>query len=423
MAVFRRFKADQSGSTAVIFGLSLLPLIGLAGGAVDYSRAGARQTDMQRALDATVLALTKEPTTSSQAALDLKTQKLFASTFRGGDTFELTSLATSRPATNTIKVAAAGTVKSAFMGLLGFPTMPVSVEATATFGTPNIEIALVLDNTGSMADLINGQRKIDALKDQAKALLASLRNLTTEPGRVKVSVVPFDTEVRLDAAQYRSKNWFRWNDAGHDPQAWTGYVFDRYGSYATTDAPPIASVIESLYPAPRASDYGSDLAPMRPLTALRGSRASDTTDYDALVAVVNGMRPRGNTNIALGMMWGFATLTPSEPFTEAASTGTTKKYQILLTDGDNTMNHVNGRPSSDLGQMNASTSTACSRIKGAGIETFTILLLQGDENLLRACASPNGPNDQHYFNVQNVGDLTVAFRKILDSISGTRLSM
>src|SRR5947208_2643601 len=48
-----RFLADQHGGVAPIFALALVPMIGLGGAALDYSRASAARTAMQASLDAT----------------------------------------------------------------------------------------------------------------------------------------------------------------------------------------------------------------------------------------------------------------------------------------------------------------------------------------------------------------------------------
>ena len=154
---------------------------------------------------------------------------------------------------------------------------------------------------------------------------------------------------------------------------------------------------------------------MRALTSLYGYG-----DYNDLVSLVTSMQPRGFTNIALGASWGLASLTPSDPFTEGAPIGSAgvKKYMVILTDGKNTMNHVNGSQQSTVAPIDAQTSTVCSLVRSSKIELFTIRLLDGDTSLLKGCAS----GSDHYFDVQNSAQLTSAFRSIIDAISGTRLT-
>src|SRR6185295_16347823 len=51
-----RFASNASGGIAVIFGLALIPMALATGAAVDYSRASATRTELQKALDAALLA-------------------------------------------------------------------------------------------------------------------------------------------------------------------------------------------------------------------------------------------------------------------------------------------------------------------------------------------------------------------------------
>ena len=55
-----RFFADQRGGVAPMFALGLVPMIGVAGAAIDYSRANATRTAMQATLDSTALMIAKE---------------------------------------------------------------------------------------------------------------------------------------------------------------------------------------------------------------------------------------------------------------------------------------------------------------------------------------------------------------------------
>lgn len=55
------FLKDRRGSTATIFALSLLPLVGMVGAAVDLQSAGTERQRMQDALDAATLAVMSRP--------------------------------------------------------------------------------------------------------------------------------------------------------------------------------------------------------------------------------------------------------------------------------------------------------------------------------------------------------------------------
>ena len=443
MQMFRRFKADQSGATAMLFGFAALPLVGMAGAAIDYSRAANHQSRMQLAVDATALAIVRSPSTATQQEIQRKGEQYLASTLRSDPTVSLTSTSIKREG-NVVKVAAAATMNTSLIQVLGIKTMPISTYSQATWSSDEtkIEVALVLDNTGSMSQTIGGKQKIEELQKATKDLLGGLQANAKKQDSVKVSIVPFDTEVRLDPNQNRYKSWLS-GLSTTERAAWTGYVIDRHGSYATSDETPVSSITKSLYPALPKSEYRTgtemgkistgDLPVIRPLTSIRG-----LAEYNDLVATVDAMKPRGYTNIALGVTWGMATLSQSEPFTEGVAAGTSgvEKYMIVLTDGDNTANHVDGdlynadckacstgkgKTLSDAQirqQINDKTTAACDDAKKAGVKVFTVRLLKGNVGLLQGCASPGG----NYFDVQNAGDLSKAFKAILDAMTSPRLT-
>src|SRR2546423_13981000 len=64
--------ASDSGNIAVIFGLAVIPVIGLVGAAVDYSRANLVRAEMQNALDSTTLMLAKDPSLTSYTSTQLQ---------------------------------------------------------------------------------------------------------------------------------------------------------------------------------------------------------------------------------------------------------------------------------------------------------------------------------------------------------------
>ena len=74
-------------------------------------------------------------------------------------------------------------------------------SGTAKWGTSRLRVALVLDNTGSMAD--NG--KMTALISATKSLLTQLQSAVTTNGDVYVSIVPFVKDVNLGAIQLEFK--------------------------------------------------------------------------------------------------------------------------------------------------------------------------------------------------------------------------
>ena len=60
-----------------MFALAIIPVIGLVGAAVDYSRANSIRAGMQAALDATALAMAKLAPTLTQSRAAEKDDRLF----------------------------------------------------------------------------------------------------------------------------------------------------------------------------------------------------------------------------------------------------------------------------------------------------------------------------------------------------------
>ena len=55
-----RFLRNQKGGVAPTLALAIIPLVGMVGAAIDYSRANSVRTSMQGALDSTALMLSKD---------------------------------------------------------------------------------------------------------------------------------------------------------------------------------------------------------------------------------------------------------------------------------------------------------------------------------------------------------------------------
>ena len=75
------------------------------------------------------------------------------------------------------------------------------MSSTATFAIARLRVALVLDNTGSMAD----SGKITALKTATTNLLAQLKNAAIKNGDVYVSIIPFVKDVNVGSS--RRSRW------------------------------------------------------------------------------------------------------------------------------------------------------------------------------------------------------------------------
>jgi Flp pilus assembly protein TadG len=215
----RRFGRAREGNVAIIFGLAAIPLIAFVGAAIDYSRANSVKTALQAALDSTGLMLSHDARTLSADQLKAKADTYFKALFTRTDAKDITVNATYNGDNGSaLTVTATADVPTTFMNILGIPTMTVGSTTVAKWGNKRLRVALVLDNTGSMAD----DGKIDALKTATNNLLDQLKNAVTTDGDVYVSIVPFVKDVNVGPpspanASWVSPAWIDWTEWEGEP--------------------------------------------------------------------------------------------------------------------------------------------------------------------------------------------------------------
>ena len=115
-----------------LFGLSLVPLVGLVGAASDYNRAMAAGTEMQAAADATVLMLAHE-SSSTTDQLRQQAAGYFRKHYRRADV-AVVELAAScgNDGASHIDIMAQGALDTHFMGLLGIDALTIHAKSSAT---------------------------------------------------------------------------------------------------------------------------------------------------------------------------------------------------------------------------------------------------------------------------------------------------
>lgn len=197
-AFTRRMADDARGNVAMLFGLSLPVLILMTVGGVDIHRASTVRVNLQDALDAAALAAARSPYTANADLQRVGLASLRANlkaypniTLLEADTsFVLNSddvvVANSKVNVKTL-------VANIFLppyGKFMDDYLPVGAHSEVDRSSKNIEVALVLDITGSMA----GQRIID-LKAAAKDLVDLIVQPVQTPYYSKVALVPYSNSV------------------------------------------------------------------------------------------------------------------------------------------------------------------------------------------------------------------------------------
>ena len=381
-AVFGR---DDKGSIATIFGLTLIPVLALAGAAVDFSHALSARTKLSATVDAVTLAAGTGIVTPSMSASEQKAilQDYFDANWDPNlpkPTFD------AQIADGRVTITAQTEVATTLLNVIGFKTLPVTASATSVTGITGVEVALVLDNTGSM-----GGSKIADLKVAANSLVDKLFALPNADELVKIGIVPFGQNVRIDT-KFADARWL------NRPADWSGCLTMRQAPYDLDERPT------ARHPAPGVSGNCSGIQTITPLT---------NSTYE-LHRQVQGLTANGMTYIPVGMSWGWQLLSPQGPYTGAAeySDKKTKKYLVVMTDGANTINTHNA---------NGRLQQTCEVVKDKDITVFSITFQVNDrptKNLMRKCAT----SSSHYFNAESGGELKQVFDVIATEISRLRLS-
>ena len=209
--LFQRFLDDRSASVLPLLAVAAIPVVGLIGASVDYSRAAAVQTAMQAAVDSTSLAMAKDAASLNAAQLTTSAQAYFNAVFTRTDAAAPNvSVSYSTNGGSQVVVNATSSVNTMFMGIMGFRTLPVAATSTSTWGNNRLRVALVLDNTGSMSSG-SPTSKIAALKTATHNLLSQLQAAASTSGDVYVSIIPFNRDVNVGSSNYNA-GWIDWTD-------------------------------------------------------------------------------------------------------------------------------------------------------------------------------------------------------------------
>ena len=535
------FRRDHKGSVATIFALAFVPVAFLSLVMIDFSRASTARTNMQQTLDASTLLAAR-----STAITDPQLQTVGSNSFNAqiATNLGLTVLTDTYAsgANNTVVADATGTVAPLVAGMfLGGP-IQVAAHSEVVRSMNRLEIAMVLDTTGSMAGskISNLQTAADNFIDTMAS--AAAKSSITNP--VKISIVPFSSTVKIQApvsmTSYNTTSYTvtglpTWLDgrARMTPwnldlftiasstaaridrfaklkqmgQSWGGCVENRAQPYDVTDDPPLATAAtaspttaqaQSMFApyfwpdepdttytkvnfgtsqnnylsdgyasntaasvltswlVPQGSSTKYTVAPKtgtNPAGFTYGPNSGCamqqmqrlTTDFASLKTTVSGLVASGETNIPIGLAWGWHTLSPNAPLADgsAYTAPNLTKIVVLMTDGDNTMSTVSDSNNSyyhgygyiwqnKLGttSSNAATRTTaidgrmqllCTNMKAKGIVIYTVGVgvSTSSKALLQACATTT---DQ-YYDVNSTGtNMDAAFSAIAGSIQNLRIS-
>ena len=399
----RRFLKDRRGNVIILFALSLIPVLGVIGAAIDFSRAHVVQTKLQGALDAAVLAAASGIQRTNEERIDNAEAIFAADLASGGLGISATPLITIE-SDGKVKGSVVADLPSVMLGLFGINSLSLNIDAEVMSARLiQGEIVLVLDYSGSM----NNSGKYQAMRDAAVDLVNTLSVDGTIPS-VKFGLVPFSAHVYGSVASDYIVN----EPAGG---TWTNCTFDRKWPHNVTDSTPLTANDDTKWgmvggggeeggsPYSACSNYPSRSLVIQPLT----------NNHAATISQLQSMTPYANTHIALGLAFGWHVLSPNAPWTEGVSYNTPNyiKSIVLLTDGRQTTSAWGPGASSSPGNGETNLEDMCTAIKAQNVLLVTVAFDLQDtatEDRLRDCATSSA----YFFDADTNAELKVAFEAI-----------
>lgn len=211
LRLLKRFRSDEGGAFLVIFGVLAIVLVATAGAVVDYATIEQARARAQDALDSAALGL--QPTIFEQGVtaetIKPKAEALLIERLADASLTAAIEDVAINMTDGSLKLQASVVIPTAFVSLVGVPSIKAGVLSEATRKRLKVEVAMVLDNSGSM----NSSSRMTNLKAAAKCATGVLLNgdcnstaTTSAIETVKIGIVPFTEFVNVGTA-YKDAAW------------------------------------------------------------------------------------------------------------------------------------------------------------------------------------------------------------------------
>ena len=296
-AVPRSFLRDDSGSLVVWFLFTVVGMMMAVGLGLSMRMHELNRISMQNTLDRAVLAATDLDQTRDA----IKVIEDYAARSGLGDALKTAKV---EQGVNFRRSTATAEMELDTIFVPGVETWSVETGSAAFEAITDVEIALVLDNSGSMG--WNSNHRLNLLKPAAKDFVESVARpvVAGMDGSVAISIVPFSTQVNAGPVLAEKIDF----TAQHGYSACARFDAD---AYDTTVLDPDATLQRAghfdIWTWDSPVDTEGVVCPFdasRHITAWSQDRGDLKDRIDAMWA-------GGNTSIDAATKWGVATLDPS----------------------------------------------------------------------------------------------------------------
>lgn len=444
-----QIRRDEAGAIVIPFALIAFVLLLSIAAAVDLSRWLGAKTNVRAAVEAAVLAGAR----SLQINRGSEAEALaVATSFYRRNRHEIVGLddqVTFRvePSLSSVVTGGNAYLETQFLSFIGIPRLPVfalsgaeyaeAVVAAGAHGQTDIEVALMLDVTGSML----GER-LESLKRAAKDLVDIVVWEQQSAHSARIALVPFADAVRLDdpvlaaAVMQPAPSRIGFTDRSGARRSWwrdPACATERTGEAAFTDDEPVAPALLGSY-----FDEDGACGP------LRSAVVPLSSDRERLHRAIDELTTGGETAGHLGVAWSWYLLSPrwsmqlppaSRPASydllrSRASTGEPRlrKVAVLTSDSDFNVAYCNGISDHriDCDAPNGTSSDQarrlCENMSAADITIYAVAVGSGasssESAVLRECAS----RPSMFYAAADGEALRQAFRDIAVKISRVYLT-
>lgn len=439
----RHFLRDRRGSIATVSAAALPMCLCLYMGVLDLTRAQSARSVLQDSLDRATLFAARSDAVSSADVQTIGAKALAANlvNMNGGTLTSATFVP--QTADSSILGSASADVATTILGLFGKNKITVGASSKVVRASKNIETALILDVSGSMA----GSRLTD-LKSAAADLVDIIVQTNQTPFYSKVGIVSYATGVNVGGYADKVRGTIKsgtCSSPGCQYYQFTnmyGYsrtfgvstcASERTGDDAYTDKAPSSAPLGRNYASPNNPCSTSVIRPL-------------SSDKTVLKQAISGLVASGSSGGQIGVAWGWYLLSPNFAYLwpgESAAASYTKeklvKAAVLMTDGEYNSTYCNGVISQDSttgsgdyndhincktpnGNSYAQAKALCKAMKAAGIIVYAVGLDVIDtaaaRNLVESCATDSA----HVYYPSEGASLRNAFQAIGHSISDLRIA-
>lgn len=388
------FGRDERGAAAMIYVLTILVIMLLLGFALDMSRVQSKKVAIQSASDAAVIAGARmmENANATQAEVETFTREFFWS--------EVSTQDCNEPGISVdivdgvVELLTDCDLEMVFGGFAQLDTVKVQELSRAKASTTKLDLALMLDVSGSM-----GGAKLTALQDSAKLAINSL--ITDQTGeRVRVGVASYATAVNLGMQSEEVRGLAHGTGGGHH------CVSERTSSKAFDDDEP------------QVGHWMGNSATTCPTSSV----FPITSNVAALEAHIDSLTAGGATAGHLGVAWSWYLISPDWTSWWPAASAPRQYNQpdvfkavVLMTDG-----MFNTEYDSGLGTSAEQALQLCENMRHLNVIVFAVAFEAptAAETLLQNCTA----DPTRFFEAENSAELEAAYQSIASQLTNLALT-